>query len=319
MPKIQNFLTNPHCSWGGGGGGENVVADGGLQPKDKNERWPEVAEGTTSGGRGFSSDAAAGGTYFRALPRHAAAPRFPTRSPPRGTAGSVLASPWPPGAGDAAASFPRGGGGHAPARRGGLCGETRAAPPPRPPAGVFPPRNSKGEQPRTLDPADPRLPAGRQPPGRSSRPAGPAGVRRSRRRSHSPSLETRLDMHQTKKRMAQMKPSCCSSISRLLRTFLSISSTVFGRASGVSSGSMGASAGAEGAASRSVGKRGSLPVAPRRRLHVGRAAARREADASRLRSAAAKQRQVEAGGGAGRTAAADRSGGRARRRSQGPG
>lgn len=97
-------------------------------------------------------------------------------------------------------------------------------------------------------------------------------------------------MHQTKKRMAQMKPSCCSSISRLLRTFLSRSSMVFGGASGVSSSSIGARAGAEGAASRSVGKRGSLPAASRRRLHVGRAAARREADARGLRSATAKQR-----------------------------
>lgn len=83
-----------------------------------------------------------------------------------------------------------------------------------------------------------------------------------------------------------MKPSCCSSISRLLRTFLSISSMVFGGASGVSSSSIGASAGAEG----SVGKTGSLPAASRRRLHVGRAAARREADAQSLRSAAAEQR-----------------------------
>lgn len=87
-----------------------------------------------------------------------------------------------------------------------------------------------------------------------------------------------------------MKPSCCSSISRLLRTFLSISTMVFGAASGVSSGSIGASAGAEGAASRWVGKRDSLPEASRGRLHVGQAAARREADAQRLRSAAAKQR-----------------------------
>lgn len=87
-----------------------------------------------------------------------------------------------------------------------------------------------------------------------------------------------------------MKPSCCSSISRLLRTFLSTSSMVFGEASGVSSSSIRASAGAEGAASRSVGERGSLPEASRRRLHVRRAAARREADAQGLRSAAAKQR-----------------------------
>lgn len=63
-----------------------------------------------------------------------------------------------------------------------------------------------------------------------------------------PALESRLDMHQAKKRMAQMKPSCCSSISRLLRTFLSIRSMVFGVASGVSSSSIGAGAGAEGTA-----------------------------------------------------------------------
>lgn len=36
-----------------------------------------------------------------------------------------------------------------------------------------------------------------------------------------------------------MKPSCCSSISRRLRTFLSSSSMVFGRASGAPSSSMG--------------------------------------------------------------------------------
>lgn len=113
-----------------------------------------------------------------------------------------------------------------------------------------------------------------------------------------------------------MKPSCCSSISRLLRTFLSTSSMVFGGASGVSSGSIAARAGAEGAASGSVGRRGSLPAASRGRLHFGRAAAPREADAQGLRSAAAqrRERQVAAGG----EAAAARSGG-ARRRAQGPG
>lgn len=99
-----------------------MVADGGLQPKDKNERSPEVAEGITRGWRGFSSDAATGGKTTSGpfpgtqLPR--GCPSIPDlkafQEARRAVArtGSVVPS-------DAAASSP-GGCGHAPARRGGF-------------------------------------------------------------------------------------------------------------------------------------------------------------------------------------------------------
>lgn len=124
---------------------------------------------------------------------------------------------------------------------------------------------------------------------------------------HSPSLESRLDMHQAKKRMAQMKPSCCSSISRLLRTFLSTGSAVFGGASGGSMRARGGRRGAGGA------QRGSGLPAARGRLHGGRrrwgeAAARRlgEAGSGRWRREGGRRRRLR------REAAA-------RRRPQGPG
>lgn len=150
---------------------------------------PKLQRGPQAAGEDSALMQRQGGNYFRAVPRHAAAPWLPFDTRPEAlrearravaTAGSVLGSPWPPGAIDAAASPPRGCC-HAPGRRGGFSWGTRAAPPPRPPTGVFPLRNSKREQRRTLDPANTRLPPGRQSPGRSSRPPGPAGVRRSRR------------------------------------------------------------------------------------------------------------------------------------------
>lgn len=106
-----------------------------------------------------------------------------------------------------------------------------------------------------------------------------------------------------------MKPSCCSSISRLLRTFLSISSMVFGGASGVSPSSIGASAGAERAASDSVGKRGSLPAASRGRLHFGRAAARRERSRCPGPQVGSGAAEAEAGGGRGGGGSPERGGG----------
>lgn len=66
-------------------------ADGSLQPKDKNERSPEVAERITRGWRGFSSDATIGGKTTPGpfpgtqLPRDS--PSIPNlESLPRGTA-----------------------------------------------------------------------------------------------------------------------------------------------------------------------------------------------------------------------------------------
>lgn len=151
---------------------EAVVGDGGLQPKDKNERRPEVAEGTTSGWRGFSSDAAAEGKLLQGRSQAGSCPDSrpdALREARRAVtpAGSVLGSPWPPVAQRRRCLLPAGLRPCTCPARGVSPQEPALFPPPRPPAGVLPPRNSKREQ---LEPANPQ---GGSPPGTA--PAAPPG------------------------------------------------------------------------------------------------------------------------------------------------